>query len=237
MPIDLKNVPRWAWVVAALVAIGVFLYLRHRGSSAPAGTTTADPTDTAALGGTPDPGIGGGAGMSAGGSDYGQLLNDLSEQQAQFYADYLANQNGLDGAGITPADWQDLTTQLLAQISSRNTIGTASGNPVYRSPSGAMFTVGVSGATQPAYVGPGGGLVSPTTYAGLGVTPQPITPGMVQPPLPMPVTTIQMPAGAAGMRQTVIKPPPNKYYTYKKQVPIHGNQTLHYTPGKGYYAA
>jgi outer membrane biosynthesis protein TonB len=31
--------------------------------------------------------------------------------------------------------------------------------------------------------------------------------------------------------------PPHKYYTYKKDVPLSKGQTVHYTPGKGYYAA
>lgn len=37
--------------------------------------------------------------------------------------------------------------------------------------------------------------------------------------------------------QTKTKPATHKYYTYKKNVPLRAGQTLHFTRGKGYYAA
>ncbi len=252
MGLDLKRVPKWGWVAAGLVAVGVYLYMRHRNASSPAGSTTASPTDTAALGGTPDPGMsGGGASGSSGASDYSDLLSQLEAQQAAFNAEFLANQNGMDSAGITPTDWQTLTQQLMAQLGSRATttaassIGVAATGPglaqttaLYQSPTGSLFTVGASGATQPAYDYPGatGGYVSPITYAGAGVTPQPITPAMSQPPLAQP--TLKLPAGVQmGQHQTTVQPAAEKYYTLKKQVPLTHGDTLHFTSGKGYYAA
>lgn len=53
------------------------------------------------------------------------------------------------------------------------------------------------------------------------------------------------PRGPAGKQAPVVKPPAAKakapakirYYTLKKNVPLKKGQTLHYTKGRGYYAA
>lgn len=53
----------------------------------------------------------------------------------------------------------------------------------------------------------------------------------------------QVPAGVASTPHSTATsigkaaPSPIRYYTYKKNVPLATGQTLHYTKGKGYYAA
>lgn len=85
----------------------------------------------------------------------------------------------LDTSGVT-----DMQQQVQQSDQSATPIGTAlSGGqqvPLYTNPNGSLYTVGTSGAQQPAYQGPSGGFVSPITYSGAGVTPAPIVgPGPV----------------------------------------------------------
>jgi hypothetical protein len=217
--VDLKRVPKWAWVVAALVAVGVYLYFRSRssGSSAAPTTTDASPVDTASLGGTPQGDTGGGAG-GASGTDLGTALGDLESAQQQFLADFLANQQGMDSAGISPADWQSLSQQLLAQIGAlQSTAPVAPGSPIQPD----------TAATPAPTPAPAQRTVAVPT--GVSVTNTPTAAALTVPVFATHETQLATQHGAGGQ--------PVRYYTYKKQVPVGAGQTLHFATGRGYYAA
>lgn len=104
---NLKKIPKWAWVAAGLVAVGVFWYFHNRANalgSAANTTDTASPTDTASLGGTPAT-TDTGATDSSGGlsaTDTGQMLSDYAAEQQTSFDSFLQNLAGLLAAGVAP---------------------------------------------------------------------------------------------------------------------------------------
>jgi hypothetical protein len=71
--------------------------------------------------------------------------------------------------------------------------------------------------------------------------PKPAPTPLRRPAPPPPKTPVksraQSPSPVVKKAPVVVKKAPARYYTYKRQVPLRPGQTLHYTPGRGYYAA
>lgn len=209
----LLGLNKWAWVGIVALGVVVFLYFRHQSNAAAAATgnapqADASPVDTAALGGTP-PSTDGGAAFSP---DDSQLLADMQNMLTQSLQQFGSQLPALTGAGVTPD----------APVGSVPVGTTAGGSPVYQNPNGQAFTVTQTGYAQPAYIGPSGGYVSPTTYAGIGATPQPITsvastapisstqttqiggPSQVAPPVPFGGTGVDWQAAVASVANAPI---------------------------------
>jgi hypothetical protein len=266
MPIDLKKVPRWAWIVAALVAVGVWYYFHHKASTASAAATYtgASPTDTAALGGTPagtDAGAvdtGGGAPPpDTSGADLAAALGDLQAQQAQFYSDFLANQSALQpagvqptGSGVTPTDFTSAIADTVRQIiSALPTPASSPTAPSTPAPSIPRSTTSPSPQAQAAAVNTvadiaslaAAGIPSSTTAGGAagggGGSATAGGGGSATSGAPAQYT---VPVNTSPETQLQTQHgeggQPIHYYTLKSQVPLGPGQTLKFTSGRGYYA-
>jgi hypothetical protein len=113
---DLKRVPKWAWVVAGLVAVAAFIYFRRQSQAGSTGATAtgagSDSTGTgvdesqlasdigaqlaASMGGTPSS-VDGGAIASP---DNSALVGTFLQTQAQSFSDYLGAVETLAASGV-----------------------------------------------------------------------------------------------------------------------------------------
>lgn len=208
--------PVYAYLV---VAVAAFLVLRGRSTAAKASTLNATPVPVSTSASGDDSGAAGGGG-SGGGPDTSMpldLLSKLFSSQTgtiDTLTQALVQQQTAQPAATQTAPGQDATIPTAAQASGVTVVGaTPEGYPLYQSPNPA----------NPPTVDPGFDLVSSAATTSGGATPwlDMATPA-TQPHVSTP---------------TVAKPAAVHYYTYKSEVPLQGGQTLHFTSGKGYYAA
>lgn len=188
---DLKRVPKWAWVAAGLVAVAVFYYMHKRAqANSTAATATGAGSDTsggvdesqlssdiaaqlaAALGGTP-PGTDSGAVQP---QDDSALIEALLQMLGQSQAEFGQFATSMYGSGIysggaygpSPAG-QDPSAQLGQgglQAPSYGSPGPSQPAPVYSPiPSGFYGTAPVGGVYSAAY----------NPSSGYTLTPQGIT--------------------------------------------------------------
>lgn len=116
------------------------------------------------------------------------------------------------GAGVDPSVFSDLIVNEGAVAAQLGSLTDAIGQLVYNVPSSGG--AGASGSGKDPYL--------TTTESSAPAAPA------VQPPTPKPLPKV------------VARRPPApavRYYTYKRNVPLVGGKTLHFTKGKGYYAA
>jgi hypothetical protein len=163
---NLKRVPKWAWIVAALVAVGVFYYMRHRAANNSTGAQSAGASASDSLGSSTGvdtsqlaSDVAGQLGSSLGGTppsyssgavspvDNSQLYATMLQMQAQSFSDYLGTLAPILSAGIVPT-------------SSGTVPGSSDGGPT--TAPGAPATSNPQTPTGPAAAKPAafGGIVS-----------------------------------------------------------------------------
>ena len=195
----LKAVPKWVWIVAALLAVGVFIYLKRSSSSTSANTgvppqgggSGVDESQlssdiaaqlAAALVGTPDQG---GAVSSP---DQSQLDQDLLALIQQSQGDYNSLVTQLVGSGLVGPGTPTQQTQPIS-VTGTQQFAPASTDPYNLGPSpfavtAAPNTAGIAGIVNPGAPVPNVYLTSGqniTGYAGV-IQPSPsITPSRTGP--------------------------------------------------------
>jgi hypothetical protein len=207
-------------VLLAAAALGLLVALAWSRSRA---SSSAAPTDSGVVGATSDPTAGGDAFPSSSGIP-SMLDGGGVSGVSPVTSDQVANavQQGLSGI-----DWGGLfspVTDAVSSLAAAMPFATAApaADPstaptidyvssyqpgtIYSDPSGTRaYALQPAGVFQPAYIGPSGAYVSPLTYAGAGVAPQPITSGMVQPP--QPVSGIAKPTSLPALTPSSLAPP------------------------------
>jgi hypothetical protein len=185
---DPRTRQRVLFAAAALGLLVALLWSRSRGAGSPSGSglvgATTDPTAADAFpstSGVPG-GLGDGGGFSPVTAD--DVTNAVSAGLA-----------GIDWGSLT-SPFADAVSTLAAAVAPVDESASAGGSAspqidyvssyqpgtIYGGADGKTYALQPSGAFQPAYIGPSGQYVSPLTYAGAGVAPQPITSNMVDPP-------------------------------------------------------
>lgn len=174
---------------AALGLLLALLWSRARGGASTSDSglvgATTDPTATAdafpSTSGVPGA-LGNGGGFSPITAD--DVTNAVSQ-----------GLSGIDWGALT-SPFADAVSTLAAAVGPVDESASSSGAPaptidyvssyqpgtIYSGADGKTYALQPAGVFQPAYVGPSGQYVSPLTYAGAGVAPQPITSNMVDPP-------------------------------------------------------
>ncbi len=184
----IAGLPAPVLVGGVILAVAIGLYLRHKSSSTAASTSAAPAlADTGATGG--------GSGGSTTGADATPYQN---------LADSINGLTGLLGGGgtfmIGNGGIPISGPQTLSGASTAPYQNSANPGTIYTDPLGNTVALQPSGVYQPAYVGGAGSYVSPLTYAGAGIAPDPIAVGPAN-------STFTVQSGPVAAPQSIPAPP------------------------------
>lgn len=214
------------WAIGAAVAVGlvIFFVLRRRGSSAP--SNAVEPGGPSYGGAPPSAGSGSPAPNAAPSVDPGilaQLAGSLGDtlggvSQAALYSSSAAVQQAMVSNGeIVNSAFAFGASQAAASYQFASETNQAAFGFGAEALNAGATAIGSAGAT----VGTLGSALA-GAYSAIGGNPGAAVPAVT--------------VNVGGTTVQSATTPPRKYSTYQSQVQLGPGQTVHYTPGKGYYA-